>query len=129
MYIYKVEKVIFEYYSIWCCGNFLDKRKLTNLNKKTLHVHFVEPINWLCLYLFYNWFMQWFKLVSAIFLYQQMIALENLRKMLFISSKSFLFVLKIFKFLYFPHPLFFPLPAIAWEDDRKINPKVYDITN
>ena len=27
----------------WCCGNFLDKRKLTYLVEKTLHVYFVEP--------------------------------------------------------------------------------------
>ena len=54
-----------------------------------LHVDFVEPINLLVLYLSYNWFMQSIKLVSAIFLYQQMIALKKLRKMLFVSSKKF----------------------------------------
>ena len=61
----------------WCCGNFSDKRKLTNLIQKILHVDFAEPINLLGLYLSYNWFMQSLKLVSAIFLYQQMVALEN----------------------------------------------------
>ena len=49
----------------WCCGNFL------NLNQQILHVDFVEPINWLGLYLSYNWFMQSLKLVPATFLYYQ----------------------------------------------------------
>ena len=44
----------------WCCGNFL------NLIQQILHVDFAEPINWLGLYLSYNWFMQSLKLVPAI---------------------------------------------------------------
>ena len=67
--------------------------------------------------------MQSLKLASAVFLYQQMIALKKLRKILF-------YVLKILKILNFQHPLFFPLlPVIAQEDDGKINPKVYEIIN
>ena len=93
----------------WCCGNFLDKWKLTYLIKKTLHVHFVEPINWLGLYLPYNWTMQLLKIVPAIFLYQQIIPFKKLRKILFylFHLKAFFFILKIFKFLYFSHPFFF----------------------
>ena len=53
--------------------------------------------------------MQSLKLVSGIFLYQEMIALKKLRKMLLILSKTIFFVLKIFKFIYFPHPLSFLL--------------------
>ena len=93
----------------WCC-NFLDKWKLTYLIKQTLHVHFVEPINWLGLYLSYNWIMQLLKTVSAIFLYQQIIPLKILRKMLFYLfhlKTSLFFILKMFKFLYFSHPFFF----------------------
>ena len=41
----------------WCCGNFL------NLIQQILHVDFVELINWLGLYLSYNWFMQPLKLI------------------------------------------------------------------
>ena len=62
--------------------------------------------------------MQLLKTVSAIFLYQQMKALYKLRKMLFISSKKLFFILKVFKVLYFSYPLFFPMPNIAWEDDK-----------
>ena len=49
----------------WCCVIFL------NLIQQILHVDFVEPINWLGLYLSYNWFMQSLKLVLAIFLYKR----------------------------------------------------------
>ena len=56
--------------------------------------------------------------VSAIFLYQQMIALKKLGEMLFISLKKLFFGLKIFKFLYFSHALFLSFSAIAPEDDR-----------
>ena len=76
----------------WCC-NFLDKWKLTYLIKQTLHVHFVELINWLGIYLSCNWIMQLLKTVSAIFLFQQIIPLKKLRKMLF-----YLFHLKNFFF-------------------------------
>ena len=61
------------------------------------------------------------KLVSAI-LYQFFIfspnffTLQKLWKMLFISSKK-LFVLEIFKFLYFSPSFFFYLSVIALEDD------------
>ena len=102
---------------LWYCGNFLDKRKLKYLIKQTLHVHFVEPINWLRLCLSYNWIIQSLKTVSAIFFYQQMIALEKIRQVLFIDlSKKLFFILKIFKFFYFSDPYF--LPAFSWEDDR-----------
>ena len=101
-----------------CCVNFFDKKYLTYLIKQTLHVHFVKPIKWLDLFLSYNWIMQLLKTVSAIFLYQQMKALYKLRKMLFISSKKLFFILKVFKVLYFSYPLFFPMPNIAWEDDK-----------
>ena len=46
-----------------------------------------------------------------------MIALKELRKMLFISFKKLSF-LKIFTILHFAHSLIFPLQAIAQEDDR-----------
>ena len=49
----------------WYCDNFL------NLIQQILHVDFAEPINWLGLYLSYNWFMQSLKLVPAIFFYKQ----------------------------------------------------------
>ena len=66
--------------------------------------------------------MGFLKLVPAIF-YQifisdQMIDLEQLWKMSFISLKS-PFVLEIFKCLYFHLPLFFPLSAIALGLDRR----------
>ena len=91
IYIYKISKMPYLNITVfWCCGNLLDKRKLTYLIKQTLHVHFVEPINWLGLFLSFNWIMQSLKTVSAIFLYQQMIALKKVRKMLFIYFiKSF----------------------------------------
>ena len=58
--------------------------------------------------------------VSAIFIkflfLHQMIALQKLWKMLFISSA---FVLEIFNFLYFSLSLFFYLSAIALEDDQR----------
>ena len=68
--------------------------------------------------------MQSLKLASAIFLYQQMIALKKLRKILF-------YVLKMLKIFKFPTSPFFPppLPVIAQEHDGKINPKVYEIIN
>ena len=81
----------------WCCGIFLDKRTRTYLIKQTWHVHFVEPINSLGLYLSYNWIMQSLKTVSTVFLYQHVIAIEKL-KMLFISSKKLFFILKILNF-------------------------------
>ena len=62
--------------------------------------------------------MQSLELLSAIFLYQKMIAIKNLRKIIFISSKKFYFVIKVFKFLYILHPLFFPLLVITQEDSR-----------
>ena len=70
------------------------------------------------------------KLVSAIF-YQifishQMVALQNLWKMLFISSKKLFFVLKIFKFLYFGLPLFLPV-SHCFRGWSKINLEVYDV--
>ena len=61
----------------WCYVNFLDKRKLTYLIRQTLHVDFVKPIILLGLYLSYNWIMQSLNTTSAIFLYQQMIALKS----------------------------------------------------
>ena len=102
----------------WYCGNFLDKWKLVYLIKKTLLVRFVEPINWLSLYLSYNWIMQLLKTASAIFLYQQIIPLKKLRKMLF-----YLFHLKLF-FLFLRYSNFYISltpsfsPAIDWEGDR-----------
>ena len=91
----------------WYCRNILDKWKLTHLIKQTLHVHFVEPINWLGLYLSYNWIMQ-------------LIYLKKLRKMLFD-----LFHLKTFFFFSFSGYSSFYIslipffsPAIAWENDR-----------
>ena len=64
---------------------------------------------------------KYLKLASAIF-YQilishQKIALQKLWKMLFISSKKALFILKIFKFLCFCLPLFFSLSVIVLEVD------------
>ena len=63
------------------------------------------------------------KLLSAIFyqicIFHRMVALQKLWKMFFISSKNALFVLEIFKFLYFCLPLFFSLSAIALEVVRR----------
>ena len=53
------------------CGNFLGKWKLMYLIKKTLHVHFVEPLNWLGLYLSYNWIMQILKLCLLFFFFSK----------------------------------------------------------
>ena len=61
-----------------------------------------------------------FKLVCAIFikflLFQQMTVLQKLKDAFYFIEKA-LFILEIFKFLYFPLPLFFSLSAIALEDD------------
>ena len=59
-----------------------------------------------------------------IFIFHQMIAIQKLSKM-FISS---LFVLEIFKFLYFGIPLFFSLSATALVDPIKIL-KIYDVSH
>ena len=61
----------------------------TNFIQQKLSADFVEPINLLGLYLSFNWLIQSLRLVSAIFLYQQMVALKKITKMLFISSRSF----------------------------------------
>ena len=104
----------------WYCVNFLDKWKLVYLIKKTLLVRFVEPINWLSLYLSYNWIMQLLKAVSAIFLYQQIIPLQKLRKMLF-----YLFHVKTFFFSFSRYSNFCISlitsfsSAKRWEDDRR----------
>ena len=53
--------------------------------------------------------------------FHQMIALQKLRKMFFISSKKLFSFFEIFKFLYFRLPLFFAQSAITLEvDPRKI---------
>ena len=65
--------------------------------------------------------MQSLKLLSAIFLYQQMIALTKLRKRLFVLFEKLFFVVKIFKFLYFPHSFCFRLSAVAQEVIDVIN--------
>ena len=72
------------------------------------------------------------KFVSAIFyqifIFHQMIAIQKLWKIIFVSSKKALFVLEIFKFLYIHPSLFFALSAIALEiDSRKM--LVYDVVN
>ena len=72
------------------------------------------------------------KFVSAIFyqifIFHQMIAIQKLWKIIFVSSKKALFVLEIFKFLYICPSLFFALSAIALEiDSRKM--LVYDVIN
>ena len=73
------------------------------------------------------------KLVSAIFIkflfFDQMITLQKLWKMLFISSKklfSFLRFLQIFVFL--PFPLFLPV-GHCFRGWSKINLKVHDVIN
>ena len=105
----------------WWCGNFWDKRKLTNLIQQILNVDFVQPINLLGLYLSHNWFIRSSKLVSAIFLYQQMIALKKLRKMIFISSKSFFLFSRYSNFCISLIPSFSPCqPCLR----QKLNPKV-----
>ena len=62
------------------------------------------------------------KLVSAIFhqifIFHLMIALQKLKNVFYLIEKALLF-LKIFKFLYFCLPIFFPLSAIALEVDLK----------
>ena len=84
---------------------FLDKWKVTYLIKQALHVSLIESINWLSLYHSYNWI----KCKTAIFIYQQIIALKKLRKMLFYLChlKTFFFSFSRFKFLYLSHPFFF----------------------
>ena len=72
------------------------------------------------------------KFVSAIFyqifIFHQMIAIQKLWKIIFVSSKKALFVLEIFKFFYIRPSLFFALSAIALEiDSRKM--LVYDVVN
>ena len=59
---YRMSKI--PYLSIIVFCNILGKWKLTDLIKQTLHVHFVESINWLGLYLYYNWIMQLLQTVS-----------------------------------------------------------------
>ena len=63
------------------------------------------------------------KLLSAIiyqiFIFYQMIALEKLWKMLFMSSKKLFLLSKYSIFLCFHPALFFSLLAIALEDDRR----------
>ena len=87
--MYKLQMPYLNMTVFWCYGNFKEKRKLTNLIQQVFHVGFVELINLLGLHIPVNWFMQLLKLVSAIFLYQQMIALKKLRDILLISSKRF----------------------------------------
>ena len=65
------------------------------------------------------------KLVPAIlyqiFIFHQMIALQKLWKMFFISSKKLFSFSRYSHFCIFVFPSFFPLSAIAWEvDQRKI---------
>ena len=58
-----------------------------------------------------------FKLVSAIFwqifVFDQMVPLQKLWKILFISSKKLFSFPEVFKFLYFHLPFIFSLSAIA----------------
>ena len=103
----------------WCYDNFKGKRKLTNLIQKILYEDFVELINWLGIR-----FMQSVKFVSAIFLYQQVIALKQLRKMLFILSKSF-FCSQDIQIFAFPSSTLFPCVSHCLR--YKLNLKVYDL--
>ena len=64
--------------------------------------------------------MQSLKTLSTIFLYQQMIAIKNIRKKLFISSKKVFFILKIFRLLYFSHSLF-SLSQPLLENEMKLS--------
>ena len=79
-------------------------------------------------------FLSMLKLVSAIF-YQifishQLIALQKLWKMFFyFITKKVLFVLEIFKFLYFHLPLFFFPVSHCFRGWWKINLKVCDVIN
>ena len=72
------------------------------------------------------------KLVSAIFIkflfFQQMIALQKLWKMLFISSKKLFSFLRYSFFVFLAFPLFLPVDHCfgGWS---KINLKVHDIVN
>ena len=45
VYIRRSEMSYLNITVFWCCGNFLDKRKLTYLIKQRLHAHFVEPVS------------------------------------------------------------------------------------
>ena len=124
---YTKSKVPYLNITVFWCGDFLGKKTLTYLIKQALHVHFIEPINWLGLYLSYNWIVQSIKVVSAIFLYQQMIVLKKLRKILFISSKKLFFCsqdIQIFIFLSSP---LFPFVSHCSRRWQKLNPKVYDV--
>ena len=61
-----------------------------------------------------------FKACVRYFLFfQQMAVLQKLRKMLFISSKKLFSFLRYSNFCIFILPSFFPLSAIALEDDRR----------
>ena len=113
-----IEKSKMSYLKItvfWCCGNFLDKRKLTYLIIQTLHVHFVKPTNWLGLLPSYSWIMQSLRLF--IFLYQQMIALKKSRKMLFVYFIKSFFLFSRYSNFYVSVISSFS-PAIASENDK-----------
>ena len=72
------------------------------------------------------------KLVSAIFyqifVFQQMIVLQKLWKMFFLSSKKLFSFSDIQIFLFLPSPLFLPV-GHCFSDWSKINLKVYDVIN
>ena len=72
--------------------------------------------------------MQSLKLKSAIFLYQQMIALKKLRKILFISSKSF-FLFSRYSDFNISHMSSFSLFQPLLEKIIEIKFKVDDIIN
>ena len=72
------------------------------------------------------------KLVSVIFyqifIFHQIMVLQKLWNMFFYFIKKALFVLEIFKFLYFLLPLFFPVNYCLRGWSKK-NLKIYDVIN
>ena len=72
------------------------------------------------------------KLVSAIFyqvfIFHQIIALEKLCKMFFISSKKLFLFLRHSSFCVFIFPLFFPVSYCSRGSSKK-NLKIYDVIN
>ena len=105
-----------------------ETRERSKLLKKRLAVNDIKKLDsWLSRLYLYP-----LKLVSAIFyqnfIFHQMIALQKLWKMFFISSKKLFSFLRYSSFLYIRLPLFFPVSHcfIGW---FKKNFKVYGVIN
>ena len=69
-----------------------------------------------------------FAIFYQIFIFHQMITLQILWKMLFISSKKFFSFSRYSNFCIFVFPLFFPVSHCLRGWSKK-NPKIYDVIN